>query len=422
MTKAKATVVVPEAAVSGVVPTPASAKWATLVEKFASTTNLGVEVVGPKLKSLAGSDDDVGVELLENVADTPDADVKALFSNDGVALARLNKAIREMRAAPAATTSTGTSVNTGNASTAFSPVVLPVVPDDNSFLDALKAGGVAKVNGIDVVAAAQVLLADTLGVYGIEATVSDKILERYEELGEPCPEIYYGLRKEVNRRSYAEVLNALGASGTDMSQAAKSRLLQKVKPLYGNLRAFQNRLEGWWDSWMAQGQNPALMMQALMTMGSGMANPLAQMAQQPPDTSAVISAQEGLIDTLNGMFGGTGKVVARAMAADALTTRKTLENPELIGAIGASSREEMLKKLGLAVSSDIVRANRDVSQYIFGVMELGKKSTAELPAYIVALMTLGKQIPWETLGQVKPNSSASRPLPGSTVFGENRKY
>jgi hypothetical protein len=132
----------------------------------------------------------------------------------------------------------------------------------------------------------------------------------------------------------------------------------------------------------------------------------------------VISAQEGLIDTLNGMFGGTGKVVARAMAADALTTRKTLENPDLIGAIGASSREEMLKKLGLAVSSDIVRANRDVSQYILGVMDLGKKSTAELPAYIVALMTLGKQIPWETLGQSRSNG-ANRPLPaqGNKSFG-----
>ncbi len=417
MTKSKP-VVVPEAAVSGVVPTSASPNWTALVDKFATTTGLGAEIVGQKLKSLAGSDDDVGVELLENVNDTPDVDVKALFSTDGVALARLNKAIRELRAVPAATPSMTTSSGTSNAPAAFSPAVLPVVPDDNSFLDALKAGGVAKVDAIDVVAAAQVLLADTVGVYGIEATVSERILERYEGLGEPCPAIYYELRKEANRRSYADVLNALGASGTDMSQAAKSRLLQKVKPLYGNLRAFQNRLEGWWDSWMAQGQNPALMMQALMSMGSGMANPLAQMAQQPPDTSAVISAQEGLIDTLNGMFGGTGKVVARAMAADALTTRKTLENPDLIGAIGASSREEMLKKLGLAVSSDIVRANRDVSQYILGVMDLGKKSTAELPAYIVALMTLGKQIPWETLGQSRSNG-ANRPLPaqGNKSFG-----
>lgn len=406
----------PEVATSGAPVPPVSLKFTDKVNLFAETCDLQPVDVEAKFVTLVGKPSDKAADRLGSEKLSTFDDLAALFSD--VPKAVLREAIDGLRDITVTITPVAAAPVGANPSLGFSAAVLPVLPDDAMLLDVLKTGGVAKVDSIDVVAAAQVLLAEGLGVYGLEKTVSEKILVRYEELGEPCPQVYYDLRKEVNRRSYAEVLNALGASGTDMSDGAKNRLLVRVKPLFGNLENFQKRLEAWWDQWMAQGQNPAMMMQAMMSIGSGVANPFAQLAQQPPDTSIVITAQEGFIDACNGMFGGTGKVVARAMAADALATRKILENSDLVAAIGASSREEMLKKLGLSVSSDIVRANRDASQYILGVMDLNKKSSAELPSYIVALMSLGKQIPWDVLsGRAK--SKSMNPMDGKPFPGGN---
>ena len=159
------------------------------------------------------------------------------------------------------------------------------------------------------------------------------------------------------------------------------------------------RLAGWQKNWMTRVANPANL---LATLGAAMSGGAAGLPVMPgmgeaPDTSPIVDAASDVIDQLNRVFAGPGIPVARALAAEAIELGKLLEKPELMAAINVSTREEMLKKLGLAVTADVARTERVVTQYVLAVMELEKVQDTKLPMYIVALNQLGTNISWERL-------------------------
>ena len=200
----------------------------------------------------------------------------------------------------------------------------------------------------------------------------------------------------------------MGMPGNLVSAARKKELLGRIGGIFQVLEGFQDRLALWQESWTARISNPGAMFAGLAAMmAGGGTNPATAGLMEAPDTAPVVDAASGVIDQLNGMFAGTGIPVARALAADAIATRRFLERPEIIAAVGAGSREEMLKTLGIAVSADLVRAERDVTQYLLSVMRLQKVATTQLPGYIVALQQLGAQLPWSTL--TGGNGVAARP-------------
>lgn len=252
--------------------------------------------------------------------------------------------------------------------------------------------------------------------------MADAIERRATDLGEPVPEIFYELETLIGRRSYAEVLRAMGMPGSLVSAARKKELLNRISGIFTLLQGFQDRLTGWQENWTSRMSNPGALFAGLaVVMGGGGANPAAATLMEAPDPNPILDAAAGVIDQLNAMFAGTGIPVARALAADAIATRRFLENPALVSAVGAGSRDEMLKTLGLGVSADLVRAERDVTQYILCVMRIQKLTTQQLPGFIIAVQQLGSQLPWAQLtGTARTTTTNGRngsgrgePIPGS---------
>lgn len=409
MTKPK-TPAVPEAAVSGVVP---SSKWTEKVKNFAETCDLQAADVEAKFTTLVGKPSDKAADRLGSDKFTPFDEICALFPD--VPKAVMREAVEGLRDI-AVTVAPAAQAHAGAAAPVVS-IMLPPVPDTTSLLAALGTFGGSKVDATDVIAASQVKLAEHLGLDDIEARLSDAIEKRAVSMGEQCPPIWDELEAARTRYAHADVLKALGKPGNLISSARKKELMNRIDGLFGSLEEYQGRLTAYQEAWMQRISNPAALMAGIASMMGGMGNPAAASLSEAPDTGPVLSATEGLIENWNGMFAGNGRAVARGIAADTISRRQTLERSDLPAALGASSREEMLRTLGIGVSSDLIRAERDVAQYIMGVMHLLTVGTAQLPGYVVALQQCGQNIPWTVLAGRGKANGASRPLPGNRSFG-----
>lgn len=284
--------------------------------------------------------------------------------------------------------------------------LLPAVPGDDAFLESLRVGGTLKSSPTDVLSAVRAVFASRLGVFDIEERLLDAIEERSESLGEPVPEIFYDLEKAKGKKAHADVLRALGVAGNFVTERRKKAFLSRMEGIWSSLAGFQDQVHAWRTNWQSNMNNPAAMMQMLAAAVSGGAAAVAVTGiNDAPDAQPIVDAATGVIEDINKMFAGTGIPVARALAADAVQLRQLVEKPELVAAVGATTRDEMLKSLRLAVGADIVRAERSVAQYVLGVLELPKVPESQLSLYIVALETLGTNIPWEKLGAIRSGSA-----------------
>jgi hypothetical protein len=314
-------------------------------------------------------------------------------------VAQLKGAAAKPVAAPAAAPALGT--------------LLPSVPSDDDFLKLLQVGGVAKMDKTDVQAAVRALFADRYGVYDLDDRILEAVAARAEELDEPYPPLYYDIEKSKTAKKHADVLKALGVPGRVVNEARKKQFLGRMNGLWGILGSFQDQLDNWYTTWTQKAANPAALIGAFTAMASG-GGAVMPGLMDAPDATHIVDSAAGVIDQLNKLFAGPGIPVARALAADAVEFRQLLEKPELPASLGTSTREEMLKKLGIAVTADVVRAERSAVQYVLGVMELGAVAQNQLPLYIGALKELGSTIPWDKLsgrvadGRPAPYKGAAR--------------
>jgi len=387
----------PEVATSGAVPPPASPKWTALVEKFASALGLGAEVVGPKLLSIVGTADDAGVEMLENSADTPDADVKVLFAEDKLPLARLNKAVREMRSvAPVA--EMPLVVEGDGSDVSYTSSLLPTVPDDTNLLASLGTFQGAQIDPIDVIAAMRVKLMQQLGLSDIETRIADSIEERAVNDGEQCPPIWDEIETARRRYAHADVLKALGKPGDLISAARKKQLSGRIDDIFSRVHEYATVLDAYREDYDRRTNNPANLVNAVTQALGRATSGRGRRLSEAPSPNSVVAATEALIQSFNAMFAGNGRAVARGMAADAIATKAILDRADLPAALGATSRVQMIKDLKLGVDSDLISAEKDIQQFIMGAMNLLKVPTNQLPDYIVDLSELGQVIPWSRLG------------------------
>ncbi|HTK04967.1 MAG TPA: hypothetical protein VL500_05245 [Candidatus Eisenbacteria bacterium] len=352
-----------------------------------------------KLKTLLG-DDAKATEALEKAKaeGVTDLETAALATEAdwigyGVPKMSARKLVGELKQATAP----------APAAPAVAPVaaatLLPSLPTDDAFLEALRVGGTLKSAPTDVLSAVRAVLASRLGIFDIEDRILEAIEERAEGLGEPVPDIFYDLEKAKGKKAHADVLRALGVAGNFVTERRKKAFLGRMEGIWGSLAGFQDHIHAWRQNWQSNMNNPAAMMQMLAAAVSGGAAAVAVSGvNDAPDAAPVVDAATAVIEDINKMFAGTGIPVARALAADAVQLRQLIERPELVSAVGAVSRDEMLKTLRLAVGADLVRAERSVAQYVLGVLELPKQPDTNLSLYIVALETLGTNIPWDKLG------------------------
>lgn len=277
--------------------------------------------------------------------------------------------------------------------------VLPAVQDDESWLKALKTGGVLKVDQSTVVAAVRAALAKRVGLYDVPSKLSTAMETFADESEEQVDPTFFALRKQMTRRNYAEIFAAIdGLDGTFVTEKRKAELLGRLdRLLWPAIAGFNTQLKGWQESWMQGAANPAMLMMALMGGGAGALPPGVM---QAPDTAVLRDAADAVKDAVNKVFSGTGVQIAAALAYEATEVKKSLEDPRLPALIGVANREQMLKKLGVGVPATYPRLETNLTRYVLAVMNLEDQSAGqEELGYLSALFMLGNQIDWSQLGR-----------------------
>lgn len=386
-----------QAAETAATPAPAPAapvvdNWTAYITPFASTIGKPVADVTNALKGLVGESGDSAIALLQNEDDTPTVEIKDALKGLGVPTAVLNKAIKGLRKAEQAATSAGLS-------TGYYDSVLPILPDDESFVQMLRTGGILKPGNIEVICAIRAALASSVGLYDLPSTLLEKMEAFAEDQSEPCGAEYYTLRKMITRKSYGEIFEALNIDGASITQKKKDQLLGKLKDiLWPVLSQFNQKVISWVNMWQQGAANPGALMTAMASMMSGGRAGMPVGMMQPPQTTALRTGAEDVIDKINKVFAGTGIVTARALAYDANNIKAVLTNPALPSQIGAANREQMLKMLHVDVSSDYVLLEQNITRYALALMNLPNVTSGDAEvAYLSAMFQLGNAIPWDKL-------------------------
>jgi hypothetical protein len=369
--------------------------WDAYAEPFAKALGITVGDVASSLKPLVGEGEDA-IALLKSPEDTSDKEIidYILQDNTDLPLAKVRKAIsllREVQEAPVVEETEGSSAS-------MSYDILPIVPDDESFLQSLKTGGTLKIGKTEVISAVRAALAKNSGLFDVPNKLATKMEAFAMEQEEPCGEKFYAIMKMVTQRNYGEVLSVLKVDSKYVSEARKKQLLTKIDSiLWPTLVGFNGQVKAWLEEWNQSMAGSGMMLNMFLANQSGVKTP--GMGMQPPETSQIRDAADAVVDKINKVFAGFGIPVARALAWDANKIKNVLEDADLPSQIGATNKEQMLKTLGISVSSDYVRLECNLTRYILAVMSLDKVTAGDEELnYLMALSRLGTAIPWEELG------------------------
>lgn len=371
--------------------------WVTYIEPFAAAIGKTVDDVTAALTDLVGPPGDEAIDLLQSQEYTSDDDITSAVGA-GVAKAKLKKAIGGLRRkAPAPVAPEATM---GTMMGAASLDVLPQVLDDTSWLKALRAGGVLKVNQGTVMAAVRAALGKKVGMFDVRERLV-ALMERFaEENEEPVSPEFFKLRKQIVRRDYAEVFEAIdGLDGSFVTKGRIDKLFGRIDTyLWPAIISFNEQLRAWVESWQQGAANPAMMMNAMMMMVGAGAGALPPGMMQPPDTGVLRDQADATTDSINKVFAVTGAQIASALAYDATNVRETLQNPLLPALVGAANRDQMLRMLDVAVAATYPRMEVNLTRFVLAIMNVG-----EVPAgneelqYFTSLYMLGSQIPWNEI-------------------------
>ncbi len=369
--------------------------WDARIGAFAEAVAKNIDDVNKLLVDIVGDPSDEALTVLDDVEAVPDADLKAAFAELKIPSGILNKHLSKLRGAVVSTANFSETA-TANAYDA----ILPAVPEDSSFLEILKTGGVLKVDTIAVLSAIKAAIANKLGLYDLPALIKNKMESYADSQDEPVTDDFYKLQKLVASRNYSEVLSALSIEGKFMSEAKKTAFFIKVdQHLWSGLRSFHQQLTAWQESYQLTANNPGLMMSLLLGGKAGNQSLLSGALMNPPETTGLHDEADAVINSINKVFAGVGVPVAKALAYDAAKIKEVLENPLLPASIGATNRDQMLKTLNIAVGADYIRLERNLVRYALGIMEFPKITSPdqEYP-YLAALIQLGGSIAWDKLG------------------------
>ncbi|MAG45033.1 hypothetical protein CL633_04065 [bacterium] len=392
-------------------------------EVVASEPTTVNDQVTARLKELGVQDDviekiktDFGAETVEALSTLEEEDLTEYGMKKGPARMLLKElALPGTDAAGPAAAATATP-NAVNAVTF--DAVLPSVPTDDSWLEALRTGGVLKIDQSSVISAIRAGLAHKAGLFSIPKTLVE-LMERFaDESEEQVDAEYFELRQQMTRRSYADIFSAIkGLDGTYVTEARKKRLFERIDTsLWPSIISFNEQLKSWQESWLQGVANPAVAMNAaLAALGSG-GGVMPPGMMQPPDTGILRDYADAVADAINKVFAGTGVQIAAALAYDASKIKETLTNSRLPTLIGAANRDQMLRQLGVAVSATYPRLETNLTRFVLAVMQVKDQPAGnEELQYFSALFMLGSQIPWDQLegeNSTKKNGSISNGLSG----------
>lgn len=371
--------------------------WNDRVQPFAEAVEKSTDEVTALLAVHTGDPVDeksatAALEVLSSKDAFSDAEVISALEKLNIPLGKLKLHLAKLRGMPVATAEERPTPNAYDA-------VLPSVPEDESFVAALKVSGDLKVGKTEVLSAVKAGIANKLGLFGLPKIIKEKMEAYAEEQAEPVGPEYFKLQKLVVTRNYADVLSAMGIEGSFMSDARQKAFLTKLdENLWNSLRSFNGMLSGWLEAYNAGAGSSANMAMLLMGQLGGAKNNLMAGMITPPETNGLHDEAEAVNESINKVFAGLGIPIAKALAYDATRIKEVLENPALPAAIGATNRDQMLKQLDIAVGADYVRLERNITRFTLAIIEFPKITVPdEEYRYIAAMIQLGATIPWDKL-------------------------
>jgi len=369
--------------------------WVKRIKPFADAVGKTVEEVSAALEPEVGKPGDEALEVLGSEEFTPFATLQPGLARLSIPPAILRKNINLLRVPKVVVPAV--SINSYPMTT-----ILPPILDDKSFVEALKVGGVLKVGVTEVTSAVKAALAKRVRLFELPGMLA----ERMEKFAEACDDPvvsadFFEIRNMVIKKSYADVMHALGIEGAFVTDSRKNAFLEKLESiLWSEISNFQTQLTGWNKIWMETAANPAVLASSIASaLGGGAgAGLIPAGASQPPDTAFLRDAAEATITAINRVFAGFGIPIARALAYEAQKIRTILENDRLPMMIGATNKELMLKMLGVDVANDYVRLERNLVQYIVAVMEYPKIEAGQYEIlYLSEMLKLGVSINFDRL-------------------------
>ena len=337
---------------------------------------------------------DLGVEDIDDLTSLEVADL----TGAGMKLAKARKLVAELKSTAKPAAAPAVAAAETRAIQSQFEALLPSIPTDESWLNALKTGGILKVDESSYIAAIRAALADRAGLYSIPDALS-KAMEKYaDETEEQVDPTFYALRKSLTRRAYGDIFAAIdGLDGTFITEGRRKEFLSRIRDtLWPAIAESYRTLDGWYQTWRASFSDPSMLIAAI---GGGFSGGAAGMSMiTPPDTAQLHDAGDTLVDSINRVFRGTGVQVAAAMAYDANVIRNTLADSRLPSMVGVKNREMMLKKIGASVSSNYIRLEQNLVKYVLAFAKHDTVTSDVEVNYFVALWQLGTQINWNELG------------------------
>lgn len=335
--------------------------------------------------------EDLGVESVSDLSALEVADL----TNVGIKLVKARKLIAEFKT-PAQPQTQNMAAESRAITQGQFEALLPTIPNDDSWLNALKSGGILKVDDSSYIAAIRAALADRAGLYDVPAALA-RAMEKYaDETEEQVDPMFFSLRKSLTKRNYADIFAAIdGLDGSFITESRRKEFLDRIRQaLWPAIIESFHSLDSWYQAWRASFSDPSMLIAAIsggLGAGAGMG------MVTPPDTAQLHDAGDALVDSINRVFRGTGVQVAAAMAYDANTIRNILEKPGLPAMVGVKNRELMLKKIHANVSSNYVRLEQNLVKYVLGFVKHDTVTSDVEVQYFAALWQLGTQINWNEL-------------------------
>ncbi len=336
---------------------------------------------------------DLGVEDVDDLASLEVEDL----TGAGMKLAKARKLVKELKSAAKPAAAPAVDAAETRAIQSQFEALLPSIPTDESWLNALKTGGILKVDESSYIAAIRAALADRAGLYDVPETLA-KAMEKYaDETEEQVDTTFYALRKSLTRRTYGDIFAAIdGLDGTFITEKRRKEFLGRIRDnLWPAIAESYQTLDGWYQTWRASFSDPSMLIAAISGGFNGGAAGISMIT--PPDTAQLHDAGDTLVDSINRVFRGTGVQVAAALAYDANVIRNTLEDSRLPSMIGVKNREMMLKKIGASVSSNYIRLEQNLVKYVLAFAKHDTVTSDVEVNYFVALWQLGTQINWNEL-------------------------
>lgn len=328
------------------------------------------------------------------------------FTAAGLKLIQARKVAELVKPAESAPKTTAVPTSATASASAVPPVdsFLPTVPANEEWLRMLKTDGVLKFGIPTCMSAVRAALANRTKVLDVRQTIIDKIERHALDNDVAVDEKFFEIERQLMRNRHSELFAAVDSSNRRYAtKKRKDELFRRIEEyLWPALFRSYESLISWCEAWNA-GFNPNAIMLANIAAQSGVPGmaTLPPGMMQIPDTGILQDAGDDVRNAINKCLAGLGAAVASALALDYMDLSSILMDDKMPELIGASNREQFLKRLGVDVDSSTIRNETNIVRYALSFVEADKVTADREAGYFSALYTLGTQINWRELGATR---------------------